>query len=119
MKRRRIQISSVPEDVYQGIGENPTKIFKFMQELGVEIPPGSQFLILCLKLTRPKFDVRLFNSQDEFVLAYTGFLLKERKDYEFHSFRVDEENGGWEMFLPPPVIGLGISTKLRPGLEVF
>jgi hypothetical protein len=74
MKRRRIQISPVPEDVYQGIGENPTKIFKFMQELGAEIPEDSTFMVLCLKLTRPKFDVRLFNSQDECLMAYTNFL---------------------------------------------
>lgn len=118
MKRRRIQISPVPDDVYQGVGENPTKIFKFMSELNVEIPDDSTFMILCLKLTKPKFDVRLFKSQDEYLLVYTNFLLKERKDYEFHSFRRSED-GGWEMFLPPPVIGLGITTQLRPGLQVF
>lgn len=104
--------------MYQGVGENPTKIFKFMAELGAEIPEESAFMILCLKLTKPKFDVRLFNSQDEYLLAYTNFLIKERTDYEFHSFRKNDD-GDWEMFLPPPVIGLGITTQLRPGLQVF
>ncbi len=108
----------MPDDVYQGIGENPTRVFKFMMELGVEIPEDSSFMILCLKLTKPKFDVRLFNSYDEYVLAYTNFLLKERKDYEFHSFRkIDGDD--WEMFLANTFIGMGITTQLRPGLQAF
>ena len=117
MKRRRIQISPVPDDVYQGLGENPTKLLKFMTDLGIEIPDESTFMILCLKLTKPKLDIRLFNDQSEYFLAYTNFLLKERKDYEFHSFRKSDD--GWEMFLAPPIIGLGITTQLRPGLEIF
>ena len=115
MKRHRIQISPVPLEVYQSVGENPQRVFQFLNELQVEVPPRAEFLLLCMKTTRPKYDLRFYKDQQSYLLDYTKCLLKDRDDYEFHSFRKDAEV--WEMFLPPPVIGLGISTRLRPGVD--
>jgi hypothetical protein len=114
--KRRIQISQVPEDVYADIGGNPTRVFAFLEELRVEIPPNANFMVLCYKTTRPKLEVRLYADEGDYLVSYTRFMLKDRKDYEFHSFR--RTDGEWQMFLPPPVIGLGITTRLRPGVEV-
>jgi len=117
MRRRRIQISPVPEEVYGAVTENPQRVFQFLDELQVEVPPRAEFMLLCMKLTRPKYDIRFYKSQEDYLLDYTSCLLKDRDDYEFHSFRKDPQVEAWEMFLPPPVIGLGIRTRLRPGVD--
>jgi hypothetical protein len=107
----------VPEDVYASVTENPSRVFQFMDQLDVEIPGQASFMLLCMKLTAPKYDIRFYGQQEEYLMDYTKCLLKDRDDYEFHSFKKDENLAEWEMFLPPPVIGLGIRTRLRPGID--
>lgn len=118
MKRKRFNIHPVADETYAQVLDNPAKVFQAIEDSQIEIPESATFLLFCLKLTKPKFDLRFFETQDDYLLDYTGCLLKDRDDYEFHSFRRDGEvNDVWEMFLPPPVVGLGIRTRLRPGLD--
>lgn len=116
MKRKRINIKDVPQDLYQAVIESPGRILAFLAEMNTSVPKGAELLLLCLKLTAPKFDIRFYGSQEDFLLDYTSCLLQDRADYEFHSFRVDSEYGNWEIFLPPPIVGLGVHSKLRPGI---
>ena len=115
MKKRRVQISPVPEEVYMELVDNPVRVFQFLGELNIEVPEKAFFMLMCLKITNPKLDLRLYTTQEQYLQDYTKCLLKDKDDYEFYSFRRDENIAIWEMFLPPPVIGLGISTRLRPG----
>lgn len=117
MKRRRIQISPVPTEVYAGVLQNPSRVFQFLDELQIEVPPKAEFMLLCIKLTKEKFDIRLYKDEHQYLTDYTACLMKGRDDYEFHSFRRDVQVDVWEMFLPPPVLGLGLKTKLRPGID--
>jgi len=116
MRRHRIQLA-VPEEVYAAVNENPLRVFQFLDELQVEVPAKAEFMLLCTKLTKMKYDIRFYKTQEDYLLENTGCLLKDRDDYEFHSFRRDVQADAWEMFLPPPVIGLGIRTRLRPGVD--
>ena len=120
MRRRRIKISPVPDEVYLSVSESPHRVFQFLDELQLEVPTKASFMLLCMKLTRPKYDIRFYQEQQDFLLDYTSCLLKDREDYEFHAFKKDDNVDSWElweMFLPPPVIGLGIRTSLRPGVD--
>ncbi len=116
MKRRRLQITDVPEEIYASVAEDPLSIFHFLDELQVATPGSAEFMLLCVKLTSPKFDIRFYKNQDDYLTDYTKCLLRGRDDYEFFSFRIEAEEI-WDMFLPPPVVGLGIKTKLRPGVD--
>jgi hypothetical protein len=104
----------VPDDSYQEIGDNPITVFRFLKESNIDISEKSDFVLLCYKITFPKIDIRFFEGQEQYLDSYTKCLLKAREDYEFYSFRKDDD---WELFLPPPVVGLGIKTKLRPGVS--
>ncbi len=115
MKRRRVQINDIPDDVHTTLLDSPHRILNLLIELNVEIPGKASYILVCLKLTTPKMDVRFYQAQEDFLLDYTKCLLKNRSDWEFHTFRFEEGFEEWEMFLPPPVVGLGLRTKLRPG----
>jgi hypothetical protein len=116
MKKKRVRLKP-SEEIYEEIGQDPLKIFLFFDELEVEVPEEANFMLVCYKTTSPKIDMRMYGDQDEYLGDYTNALLKGRDDYEFYSFRKDEEVDGWELFLPPPVVGLGIKTRLRPGVS--
>jgi hypothetical protein len=113
MKRKRVQIRQVAEEVHQALLDNPGRVLKFLQEIDLAPDPGTTFLMACVKTTAPRLEVRYYPGQEDYFLDYTSCILKDRDDYEFHSFRLDE--GEWELFLSPPVVGLGVRTRLRPG----
>lgn len=116
MKRKKVIMKDVPEELHQLVLDNPLRIINILNDTKTPIPNGSLYILLCVKLTVPKFDVRFYENQEDFLLDYTGCLLKNRDDYEFYVFRA-AENIGWEMYLPPPIVGLGLKTKLRTGLS--
>lgn len=117
MKKRRIKADNVPEEVYLVVLDNAARIFLFLEDLGIAVPSSALFMLLCLKLTENKFDIRFYKDQNDFLLDYTSCLLKNREDYEFHSFNYEEEVESWDLFLPPPVVGLNLQTRLRSGLS--
>lgn len=116
MKKKKVIMKGVPEELHRLVIENPLRIIQVIHDTETPMPDEATHLLLCIKLTTPKFDLRFYETQEDFLLDYTGCLLKNRDDYEFHVFRA-AENIGWEMYMPPPIIGLGVKTKLRSGLS--
>lgn len=70
-------------------------------------------MMLCLKTTAPRLEVRYYGTDEQFLLDYTKQIIRDRDGWEFHAFRLADD-GAWEIFLPPPVVGQGIRTRLRP-----
>jgi hypothetical protein len=104
----------VPDEIYQTVAENPIRILKVLRDTETPIPDATEFMLLCLKVTAPKFDIRFYAAQEDFLLDYTACLLRDRDDYDFHVFRSTGKSG-WEFFLPPPIVGVGLKTRLRSG----
>lgn len=116
MKKKKVIMKDVPEELHQLVLENPLRIMNVLRDTKTPIPEGSSYFLLCIKLTIPKFDIRFYESQEDFLLDYTFLLLKNRDDYEFHVFRAAGDIG-WDLYLPPPIVGLGLKTRLRTGLS--
>jgi hypothetical protein len=116
MKRKRYKINDIPDEIYEGLLESPHRIVNFLYENEITIPEESTYILACIKTKDVKLDVRCYLEQGDFLEDYTRCLMKDRDDYEFYSFHFDSELEEWELFLPPPVVGLGLRTKLRPGI---
>lgn len=118
MKRRRFVLKEVPLNQHQSILENPGRITRFLEDTEVVAPKGATYLMVCVKTTAPKIDVRYYFSQEDYLLDYTSCIIRDRDDYEFFCFHLFDDVGPeWEPFLPPPVVGLGVRTRLRPGSD--
>lgn len=118
MKRHRFVLRDVPIQQHQSILENPGRIIRFLADLDITPPAGVTYLMVAVKTTAAKLDVRYYHSQEDYLIDYTNCVLKDRDDYEFFNFHLFEDVGpDWEPFLPPPVVGLGVRTRLRPGSD--
>jgi hypothetical protein len=119
MKRKRVLLRDIPDDQYRSLLENPFRVLRFLEQTVVEHADGHTYILACVKTTGPKLDVRFYPTQEDFLLDYTSCIMRGRDDYEFVCFRLEEDEEAWGMFAPPPVVGLGVHTKLRPGAADF
>lgn len=112
MKRRRHKVE-IPDELWAEIAENPQVLFRHLIDMEAEPPQGAERMMLCLKTTAPRLEIRYYRDDEQFLLDYTKQIIRDREEWEFHAFRLAEDEV-WEIFLPPPVVGLGIRTRLRP-----
>ena len=118
MKRKRVRLSDIPEEVYQAVLTNPLAILKLLRDVRVALPKGTSYILCSIQLSSPKAEIRTFFNLETFLNEYTALLMEENhEEMEFHA--LETEDGQWSIFLPPPIIGLGLHTKVRPSLSLL
>lgn len=117
MPRRRIKVK-VDEEVMAALLEGPQLAFTIMRKAGVKPPKGTKYVFLRLSLRTLTIDFRFHPDEDGFVQDYATVVGKGRPGIEAMCFvRTGTRRGSevWEAFLPPPVVGPGVVTRLRAG----
>lgn len=117
MPRRNVRVK-VDEEVMAALIESPEIAFTIMQKAGVKPPNGTKFMFLRLNLRNLSVGFRFHPDEESFVRDYATVIGKGRPGIEPMCYAMTgRKRGGevWETFLPPPVVGPNVKTRLRAG----
>jgi hypothetical protein len=116
MRKSRIKLTEVKEDIFDFVIDSPVKFFSHLDSLRIEIPEWSKVLFLSFKESDLSIEVTFYEDAKDFFLLYTKRIIKRKKYTTFSCFS-REESSDWKQFTPPTLIGVNLKTKLRKANE--
>lgn len=110
MKKSRQIIRDLDEETYVKLITDIHAVFSVMEGIEFHMPSWASMMLYFV--TENSLDVSFFSDQRDYFVWYSKVLIRRNDDTKVASFQRDED-GKWQLFLPPPIIGVNLHTKLR------
>lgn len=112
MRKSRIKLSEINEEIFEAIVNDPPKFFDNLDTLTITIPKWATIAFLFIRIDKMAVELTFYEDAKDFFLYYTKRIVKRQGDYKVACFS-REESEDWRGFIPPTLIGVNLKTKLR------